>query len=279
MENLVINVSGGRSSAMMAYHIHTSDRYKNYNKLYLFCNTGQERNETFNFLFNIVDVWGIDIHFIEGVYSNEKGIGVKARKVDRKNLDTNSEVFAECIKHLQKNKWTGVPNQATPYCSEYLKVRPAHYYAKNYFGSTRYVKAIGFRKEDMPKRISWAEIKADNTRIFPLLTDFEKPISQYDLNSFFENQPFKLEIHSNLGNCRYCWKKSNNLLINTIREDISQNKFETIEWYRKQEKIHNDKFFRNMLSIDDLIKTASLPVTGSLDFKDDEFSMQCVCNF
>lgn len=50
MKNLLINVSGGRSSAMMARHIQTSEKYKDYQKLYVFCNTGLERPETIQLL-------------------------------------------------------------------------------------------------------------------------------------------------------------------------------------------------------------------------------------
>ena len=35
---------------MMAYHIHTSEKYKGYNKAYVFANTGMERPETIEFL-------------------------------------------------------------------------------------------------------------------------------------------------------------------------------------------------------------------------------------
>lgn len=40
--NLLICVSGGRSSARMARKIQLSKKYRKYNKLYVFCNTGME---------------------------------------------------------------------------------------------------------------------------------------------------------------------------------------------------------------------------------------------
>lgn len=43
---LIVLISGGRSSAMMARHIQTSEKYKDFEKLYVFCNTGQERPQT-----------------------------------------------------------------------------------------------------------------------------------------------------------------------------------------------------------------------------------------
>ena len=73
MKNLTVLVSGGRSSAMMARHIQTSEKYAEYNKVYCFCNTGQERPETIKFLQEIVKHWGIKLWLLEGVYSKKNG--------------------------------------------------------------------------------------------------------------------------------------------------------------------------------------------------------------
>lgn len=53
MKNLLITVSGGRSSARMARHIQTHKKYADYNKVFIFCNTGMERPKTIIFLKDI----------------------------------------------------------------------------------------------------------------------------------------------------------------------------------------------------------------------------------
>ena len=56
-DNLMVTVSGGRSSAFMAYHILHDEKYKHYNKVFVFCNTRMERPETIDLLrydFNFV---------------------------------------------------------------------------------------------------------------------------------------------------------------------------------------------------------------------------------
>lgn len=271
MEKLLVLVSGGRSSAMMARHIQTSSKYKDYEKLYVFCNTGQERPETIKFLKNIVKFWKIPLNIIEGVYSLEPGIGVQSKLVDFDKMDMKSRVFAEAIQHLNKLKWTGVPNQATPYCSEYLKTRVSHHFAKRIFGTTKYIKAIGYRLEDIPKRITFAELREDKKRIAPLLTDFDSPISQGGLNIFFEYEPFKLEIHSKLGNCELCWKKSDKNLIESIQYGTR-----FIDWYKNKEIEYGNMFFRNNLSIDDLVRLAE---SGTQLSMFDDIGDKCVCNF
>lgn len=280
MKNLLVLVSGGRSSARVARRVQLSKKYRDYNKLFVFCNTGMERPETIDFLKNIVENWRIPLVLIEGVYSMERGVGVRHKIVDFDTLDMKGRVFSEMISHLNKIKWTGVPNPATPYCSEYLKVRPAHSFAKEIFGTTDYIKVIGFRKEDMPKRISWAEIKVEKKRIFPLLTDFKNPVSQFDLNRFFENERFKLKIHSEEGNCRYCWKKDElRLLPRIIRKDLENGETFFIDWHKKEEEKYGNMFFRNNLSIDDLVKLAKMPFTPSIDFGEDDSDYRCICDF
>jgi len=251
MENLLITVSGGRSSARMARHIQTSPKYKDYNKLYVFCNTGHERPETIDFLKNIVNVWGIPLNIIEGVYSNEKGVGVRHRIVDFDTLDMEGRVFSECIDELQKIKWTGVPNMAVPYCSDRLKVRPAHHFAKTIFETTKYIKAVGYRKEDLYTRTSLTEIKAKKNIIAPLVFDFHPQIGNIELNEFYDAQPFKLEIHNKLGNCELCWKKSDQNLI-----EIIQHGTRFVDWHINEENKHGNTFFRGDRSIKELVKLA-----------------------
>ena len=91
----------------------------------------------------------------------------------------------------------------------------------------------------MPKRISWAEIKEQKQKIYPLLTDFYTPISQIDLNNYWQKESFKLELHGQFGNCELCWKKSDNNLINNI-------KFGTrfIDWFKKEEQKYGNTSFR-----------------------------------
>jgi conserved hypothetical protein len=158
-----------------------------------------------------------------------------------------------------------------PYCSENLKSLPSKKFADNIFEKGNYQIAIGYRKEDMPKRISWAEIKADTKRIFPLLTDFEAPIGQQELNAFWSTQPFKLGIHNKLGNCELCWKKSTANLIENIKHGTR-----FIDWCKTQESTYQSTMFRNHLSIDDLVRMATLPNQLALPFEQED---GCVCTF
>jgi 3'-phosphoadenosine 5'-phosphosulfate sulfotransferase (PAPS reductase)/FAD synthetase len=271
-ENLMVTISGGRSSAMMARHIQMSDKYKDFNKVYVFCNTGMERPETIQFLDNIEKYWQIPIIKIEGIYSNDLGTGIKYKIVSYNELDMSAQTFSNMIEHKTKGIFKGMPNQNAPYCSENLKTTPAKKLCDDIFGVNNYKIAIGFRKEDMPKRISWAEIKEDKKRIFPLLTDFDSPISQLDLNKYWDKQEFKLNLHGKYGNCELCWKKSDSNLVENIR-------FGTrfIDWFNEQEQKHSTTSFRGHKSINDLVKLSQLPQNLTMDFSTDDD--KCVCSF
>ena len=271
--NLMVTVSGGRSSAMMARHIQINEKYANYKKVFVFCNTGMERPETINFLKNIEKYWDMPLIKIEGVYSNDLGTGVRYKIVEWDELDMSAKTFSKMIEHKTKGIFKGLPNQDAPYCSENLKTIPAKKLCDGIFGVNNYKIAIGFRKEDMPKRISWAEIKEQKQKIYPLLTDFYTPISQIDLNNYWQKESFKLELHGQFGNCELCWKKSDNNLIDNI-------KFGTrfIDWFKKEEQKYGNTSFRGHKSISDLVKLSELPTTGKLDLDlDNDFN--CVCNF
>lgn len=272
MQNLLITVSGGRSSAMMAYHIHTNEKYKKFNKAYVFANTGMEKPETIKFLKNIEKIWGIPLTLIEGTYSNIMGIGIGYKIVNWENIDMNAKPFEEAIMHKNKGIYDGLPNTDAPYCSESMKTIPANKFATDVFNGEKFIKAIGFRKEDMPKRISWAEIKEEKTRIFPLLSDFIEPIGLLELNAWWNKQPFQLEINSKYGNCELCWKKSDKNLIEAIRKGA---KF--VDWWLKMEKQYGNTAFRGKKSIADFVDMANKPSTGEIDFTAGNENNNCVC--
>lgn len=270
---LAVMVSGGRSSAFMAHHIFNSPLYKDCEKLFLFCNTGLEKQETISFLKNIKNIWGIPVQVLEGVYSLKKGVGVQSKEVDFENIAMNGEPFAGAIAQMNKYQNIGNPFFGMPYCSDYLKKRVAHHYAKLYFGTTQYSVAIGYRSEDMPKRITPIEIKESKGRLHcPLLTDFERAISAPDLTRFFNKNPFKLTIPSKFGNCELCIKVDNSLNVARIQYGIRSAGF-----FSKHEKKYRNSFFRDNLTIAQLEALAHSGKQTTLF--PDEISTGCTCTF
>lgn len=272
-DNYLVLVSGGRSSAKVAYIMENSPVYKNKNKLYVFANTGMERPETIEFLKEIVKNWKIKLNIVQGVYSTELGTGVSYELVDFDTLDMNAVTFSKMIEHKTKGIYDDLPNISSPYCSDSLKTQPCKKFADKIFGVNNYIKVLGYRKEDMPKRITLHELKQDKNRIAPLLTDFEYPLGISDLDRFWNEQNFKLKINTKLGNCELCWKKSDNVLIENI---VYGTRF--VDWMLNEEKKYNSTFLRGRRSIEELVKLSLLPQTGSLFPLEDGYD-SCICNF
>src|SRR5690625_4773363 len=154
----------------------------------------------------------------------ERNVLKKTTNQIREAFDGIDKVYMIITKLCERERifksrgiFEGLPNQKSPYCSENLKTIPCKKFCDEIFGVNNYIKAIGFRKEDMPRRITFAEAKIDKTRIFPLLTDFYVPIDNLELNRWWNKQPFKLGIHGKLGHCELCWKKSDKTLVDNIR--------------------------------------------------------------
>jgi len=273
--NILCSVSGGSTSAMMAYILMTSDRYKDDNIVYAFANTSRESPETIQFLLDIQKMWDIKLYFIEGVYSLKLGKGVGHRIVHPDKLQMRGLLYYKAVLHKNKGVFSGLPSQFAPYCSEMLKVLPLRAFAKEYFKGEPYVTAIGFRSEDMPRRISIPEIKEIKDKIYPLISDFQKPVNLVDVYKFFEIQPFKLNLDRKLGNCLICWKKSNNILIDILKEDSSAAIFE-----KKLELKFGNTSYRGNKSISDLVNISKQLGTQLKLFSDDDaISDSCMCNF
>jgi 3'-phosphoadenosine 5'-phosphosulfate sulfotransferase (PAPS reductase)/FAD synthetase len=94
-KGLMIAVSGGRSSAMMARHIQISEKYKDLEKLYVFANTGMERPETIEFLQkrNIKEAFRILLHYYDKLYQKaldqRENLNEKLHLIESNKVDSN----------------------------------------------------------------------------------------------------------------------------------------------------------------------------------------------
>ena len=269
MKKLLLSVSGGRSSCYMAVHCMTSDKYKDYEKVMVFANTGLEHYETILFLKNLENFLSTKIFVVEAVFSDVKGVGVRHKIVSWDDLSMDGQPLYEAIKNRNNAGSYGVYNTGAPYCSSMTKERVIHSFAKEYFGTTKYISAIGFRREDMPLRVVPIQVKQMiDRKIYPLLSDFDPPIGLNELDNIWSDLPFQLGINSRYGNCQLCFKKSDLNLIETIQQNPS-----VIEWYNKMEKDFNGNFFRGRKTVMDLLE---LSKTRRTAFLSDE-GESCMC--
>lgn len=199
---LLVSFSGGKTSGYMA-HLLKREWSDVFDLLFVFANTGQEREETYEFVRRCDEYFDLDLVWVEAevFHGSRKGCG--HRVVDFNSADRTGQVFEEMIKKY------GIPNQAWPHCTRELKANPIRSYAKS-IGWNVYFTAIGIRTDEAQRG------SPDDAFVYPLISHF--PTDKIDVNTFWESMPFTLELEEHQGNCAWCWKKSAKKLHKLIDE-------------------------------------------------------------
>ncbi len=192
---LFVSVSGGKTSAYMAKHL--KDNFStSYELLFVFANTGQEREETLEFLRDMDSHWNLGIIWVEAVVHHGIRKSSTHRIVTFETASRNGEPYEEAIKKY------GIPNSSFPWCTRELKLNPMKSFRKK-VGWDKCDTAVGIRIDEERRRSANA---ASQQIIYPLMDWFET--DKIDVNDWFEEQPFNLNLQEHQGNCSWCWKKS-----------------------------------------------------------------------
>lgn len=249
---LLVSFSGGETSALMTKlcHERLRDRYDEI--LTVFSNTGQENEETLEFVDMCDRKWGWNVIWIETVMNEEKGVGARARVVDFATASRDGRPFEDVIrKH-------GIPNSSFPHCTREMKERPIRAYAKSIGWKTgSYDTAIGIRIDEIDRM----NHKASALRlVYPMVNPF--PHRKIDVNAFWNQQEFRLELQGWQGNCATCWKKSMRKLLTIM--DTSPEKFDFFERMEStypmagpNPKREEKRFFRGRLLVEDIRRMAA----------------------
>lgn len=266
----LISFSGGETSAYMTIQMleNPTDEY-----VIVFANTGEEREETLEFVHKVEQYIGQRIYWVEAFpKKNVKGVPIKI--VDFESASRNGEPFEAMIAKF------GIPNQGNPNCSRTLKKHAIQAFARG-IGWRKYFTAIGIRIDE-PKRLNWKTAKKERL-IYPLATQF--PTTKPEINRFWSRMPFRLNLKSYEGNCKVCWKKSLRKLMTIAEEnpqhfDFFKRMEQEYEMFIPETKLHNEKikppirFFRENMSVQDIFDEASFGFTKAVDeSKDTAISM------
>lgn len=249
MNKILMSFSGGRTSAFMCKLILEHPKYKHYKKLFVFANTGKEREETLCFVDKCDKEFDLNLVWVEADISPTKGEGTNFRVVDFEKASRNGEPFE------QLNKKFGLPSKLWRHCTRDLKEVPIHKYAKSIFGKD-YLTAIGIRADEKHR------LGSDPKKIYPLA---EIGIDEKIVRSFWDRQTFDLELKDYQGNCDLCFLKSTRKKLTIISENPS-----VADWWNEQElKYQNEKqskfdVYRDN-SIIDLVELAKQPFRKALD--------------
>lgn len=204
-EKLLISFSGGETSGYMTQYLWS--KYKDEMDIRIvFANTGEENEETLEFVHKCSEYFNLPIIWVEASVHHgiRKGTGFKI--VDFASASRNGEPFEEVIKKY------GIPNQMYPHCTRELKLAPIHAYMKS-IGWSGYKTAIGIRLDEIDRM---SEKKSKWNLYYPLIS--EMPMTKPKINFWWSQQPFRLKLKGYEGNCKACWKKSKNKLYRIAKD-------------------------------------------------------------
>jgi len=206
---LLVCMSGGRTSAYMTKRL--LDEYQDeYEMLIVFANTGQENNETLDFVNKCDTNFGFNTVWIEAVV-NDGRVACTHKVVDYGSASRKGEPFEDVVAKY------GLPNNGYPHCTRELKENPIHSYIKSIgWLKGEYHTALGIRIDE-PKRIK--RNQTIQNKMYPLVDLF--PSDKLDVMDFWEDQEFDLNLQDYQGNCKWCYKKSAKKLFKILDDDVS----------------------------------------------------------
>lgn len=255
--DLVISFSGGETSAYMAQWL-KSNKAQDYDRIFcVFANTGQENEQTLEFVDHCDKHFGLSVNWIEASVNHGERKGTGHEPVSFETASRNGEPFEEVIRKY------GIPNKAYPHCTRELKLQPIKSWLKSQ-GITDYHMAIGIRADEIDRMQADAK---DKGLIYPLV---KLQMTKPKVNQFWQAMPFRLELKGYQGNCKWCWKKSLRKHLTLMNESP-----EIYDFPERMEAEHGLSghnvdgtkrvFFRNGVSTKELRELAKQPFTPAED--------------
>lgn len=225
MPQAIAGISGGRTSARMAYMVRGA--------VLCFQNTGKEHAQTLEFLQRLEEDLDEEIVRLEfrAPARGEPPRMSTFERVDHAHLSRKGEPFLdmlECVRTYRKKvKGAGpiAPWARSRICTAYLKIRTQEKYCKS-LGWEDWTEYVGLRYDE-PDRVSRMREhndQRDTDRRAPL---YELEITKADVMRFWAAMPFDLGLPEYLGNCDACFLKDERDLADALVDDSVDAKFWT----------------------------------------------------
>ena len=244
---LVCTFSGGRTSAFMGKFLNEYNKYEDYDKVFIFANTGKEKEETLEFIDRCDKEWNLNVVWLEAKINKEKGVGTNYKIVDFETASRNGEPFEDMLKVYS------MPNNFASNCTRELKQAPIHKYIKN-LKYDKVIMAMGIRYDERHRKSNNAE---KENLIYPLCEDIK--VDSKFIRSWWDKQCFDLQIKDYQGNCDICFKKSVRKRLTMIKENPKDADW----WLEMENKYGTDKIprfdLRTNKSMEDLINESKQP--------------------
>lgn len=189
---------------------------KNDELVFVFANTGKEREETLRFVQRCDQEWDLGTVWVEAMTHFEAGIACTHKIVDFAAASRKGEPFEAMIQKY------GIPNMNYLHCTRELKANAMRSYMTS-IGHNDYVIAQGMRADE-PRRT-----KPKNRILYPLVTVW--PTTKPEILDWWKKQSFDLGLQEHQGNCDGCHKKSTPKLVRIAQENAG-----TFDWWALMEE-------------------------------------------
>lgn len=268
----VVLFSGGRTSAFLAKYMKEHTHYKNC--IFVFMNTGKEREETLQFADKCDKEFGLNLVWLEALVNNEKGKGTTYKTIDFETASRNGEPFEAMLKKYP------LPNNMASNCTRELKQRPIDAYLRDNYKDFDIIKVVGIRADEAHRK----SVNAEFEKVIYPLCDEVKIDSRF-IRNWWERQSFDLGLKDYQGNCDLCFKKSLKKRLTIIKENPESAKW----WIEMEQKYSSEKIprfdLRTNKSIEELVEMAQRPFTKAQDLHElsqqqcdlFEFETDCFC--
>ena len=272
MRNLLISFSGGETSSYMTIANIEKWRKEYENIAVVFANTGQENEQTLEFIERCDKENELGVVWVEAVVYHGERKGTSFKIVDFETACRSGVVFEDVIKKY------GIPNHASPHCTRELKLRPITAYIKN-MGWGDYDTAIGIRIDEIDRIDKNALTK---NFIYPLC---DSKTTKADINDYWKSQRYRLVLLEHQGNCKWCWKKSLKKLLTIAKESPDFFYFparmerEYSHHVTSTSTVYNDlRFFRGHRSALDILELSKQPFEQFTDKFREETELSGSCS-
>lgn len=248
----VVMTSGGRTSMFLAKYIKENTKYKNV--LFVFLNTGKEKEETLAFIEKCDKEFNLNVIWLEAKIIHEKQIGTTYKIVNFKTASRNGEPFEEMLKKYP------LPNNMASNCTRELKLRPVEAFIRNNYKDFDVYRIIGIRADEQHRKSN----NATNEKLLYPLCDEIKVDAKF-IRNWWENQTFDLELKDYEGNCDLCFKKSLKKRLTIVKENPK-----IAEWWEKMENKYSSETIprfdlRTNKSVTEIKELAKKPFTQAKD--------------
>ena len=207
--NAIAGISGGRTSARMAYLLDPE-------VVLSFQNTGKEAAATYDFINRLEQDLGRKIHRLEfrAPARGEPPRFARVVEVEHHELARRGEPFMdllECLRtYRDKHKGLGpvAPWARSRICTAYLKIKTQRRWCKEKgWGSPRdYTEYVGLRADE-PLRVARMKGRNDSRDTDERAPLFDLGITKEYVLAFWRDKPFDLELPEWMGNCTGCFLK------------------------------------------------------------------------